>query len=165
MPIISDGIQYYLPETILKTFGNSITKQQAIQQTITNIQHQTYNVLPHSYNNNYFNEKINNKFNQNKNIILDFITDIKTNSNSDFYLTNWHNSFNCTECNIPINKSEKCFILKCCNLPYHTTCLMNKYTLYNQNNTKSIKCNKCGICKNDITGKNYYILTETTTQT
>jgi len=166
--LMTDGTKYILPESILETFGKSISNETAIEQIVNNVQQRTYSSMPYCYNSDDFKEKMDKKFmisnscpewqQENKNIILDFITDITNNTLGDFYITNWHNGFTCTECNVPIDKGERCCILKCCNLPYHTACLMNHYNHPEEGVARGIKCGKCGVAKDDIAGKNCSIL-------
>ena len=155
--LMFDGIKYILPECILATFGKDTSLEQSSEKIIYNIQHQTYTVLPNCYNSDDFKEKMEKMF-ANKNVILDFITDITNNALSDYYITNWHDGFTCTACNVPIDSGERCCILKCCNIPYHTTCLMKCYIDPEVENYKGIKCNSCGVAKDDIARKNCSIL-------
>ena len=152
-----DGTKYHLPEFILETFGKNIPLEQSIEKLVHNIQRRTYTVLPNCYNSDDFKEKMDKKFIQ-KNIIIDFLTDTTNNTLGDYYLTNWHNGFTCTGCNVPIDSGERCCILKCCNVPYHTACLMKCYTDPEVENYNGIKCNSCTVAKDDIAGKNCSIL-------
>ncbi len=166
--LMTDGTKYILPECILETFGNSTSSENAIEQIVYNIKRRSYSVLPYCYNNDNFKDKMDKRFKisnscpewqqENKNIILDFILDITNNTLGDFYLTNWHNHFTCTSCNISLDNDERCCILKCCNLPYHTACLMKCYVDPEDETHKGIKCNSCGVVKNDIAQKNCSIL-------
>ena len=168
--LMTDGTKYILPECILETFGNStsISSETVIEQIVNNVQRRTYSVLPYCYNSDNFKEKMDKKFmisnscpewqQENKNIILDFIIDITNNTLGDFYLTNWHNDFTCTICNIALDKDERCCILKCCNMPYHTACLMKCYVDSEDETHKGIKCISCGVAKDDIAQKNSSIL-------
>lgn len=154
--IMSNGKEYKIAKCIVDEVKEQIRSDPEFCKNIlrikifTNIRNKITTLMPYSTFDKF-------KYCLSKSgVLINFY--ISQDKFSDLYITNKHNRVvECTGCKKDIQIGSNCILHKCCNLPYHTQCMLDCY-INSSEKCGDYTCSKCKKTMPDYLGKHTAIL-------